>query len=116
MSAPTSATETGRERLLICDVGPRDGLQNERVRVDTETKIAFARGLLDAGLPALELGSFVSPRAVPQMADSDDVFRALTDPEAARGPESAPMLTGLVLNERGYDRALAAFRVPAAAE
>ena len=57
------------ERVTIYEVGPRDGLQNVGDAIPTEAKIAFVDGLSAAGLPAIEVTSFVSPRAVPQLAD-----------------------------------------------
>ncbi len=90
------------EILTICEVGLRDGLQNEAARLTAAEKSGLAAGLARAGLRAFELGSFVNPQAVPAMADSDAVF-ALTLP---RQPEARWI--ALVLNERGYDRAVAA--------
>jgi isopropylmalate/homocitrate/citramalate synthase len=89
------------KRVTICEVGPRDGLQNEPTPIAAEDKIRFCDMLSDAGVPILEATSFVSPKAVPQMADADEVFR---------GIRKDPGRTYLVLcpNERGLDRALAA--------
>jgi hydroxymethylglutaryl-CoA lyase len=86
-------------RVTLCEVGPRDGLQNESVPISTDDKIRFCDLLSDAGVPILEATSFVSPKAVPQMADADDVFRRI---------RKDPGRTYLVLvpNERGLDRAL----------
>jgi hydroxymethylglutaryl-CoA lyase len=86
-------------RVTLCEVGPRDGLQNEPVPIAAEDKIRFCDLLSDAGVPILEATSFVSPKAVPQMADADDVFRRI---------RKDPGRTYLVLvpNERGLDRAL----------
>ena len=63
----------------IVEVGPRDGLQNEKVAVDVTTKVALINQLADAGLSYIEAGSFVSPKWVPQMAGSDEVFAQLPD-------------------------------------
>ena len=60
--------------IRITEVGPRDGLQNEPGIVSTETKIAFVNALSQCGVAEIEVGSFVSPRAIPQLADSDEVF------------------------------------------
>lgn len=89
------------KRVTICEVGPRDGLQNEPTPIAAADKIRFCDMLSDAGVPILEATSFVSPKAVPQMADADEVFR---------GIRKDPGRTYLVLcpNERGLDRALAA--------
>ena len=64
-------------RVKIVEVGPRDGLQNETVSLSVEDRVAFCRALIDAGLPVVEPGAFVSPKRVPQMAGSEDVFKAL---------------------------------------
>lgn len=87
-------------RVRVVEVGPRDGLQNERVTLPAGTKAAFIRRLAAAGLAAIESGAFVRPDRVPQMADTDEVFRALAD---VRGP----VLSALVPNRRGLLRALA---------
>jgi hydroxymethylglutaryl-CoA lyase len=89
------------KRVTICEVGPRDGLQNEATPVATEDKIRFCDLLSDAGVPILEATSFVSPKAVPQMADGGEVFRRI---------RKDPGRTYLVLvpNERGLDRAIEA--------
>ena len=60
--------------VRIVEVGPRDGLQNEKVAVDVATKVALINQLTEAGLSYIEAGSFVSPKWVPQMAGSDQVF------------------------------------------
>ena len=62
------------ERVRIVEVGPRDGLQNESVAVSVETRIAFIEKLIAAGLTSIEAGSFVSPKWVPQMADTASVL------------------------------------------
>lgn len=90
--------------LRVYEVGPRDGLQNESVLVSTKNKIHLIDGLIDAGLRAIELTSFVNPRAVPQMADADEVMTSTVNNHKTNPSQ----FTGLVFNERGYDRALAA--------
>jgi hydroxymethylglutaryl-CoA lyase len=87
-------------RVRVVEVGPRDGLQNERVTLPAGAKAEFVRRLAAAGLAAIEAGAFVRPDRVPQMADTDEVFRALAD---VRGP----VLSALVPNRRGLLRALA---------
>lgn len=88
--------------LTICDVSLRDGLQNEKTPISTESKLALLDDLVAAGLTTLELTSFVSPKAVPQMADADAVIGAAASRyTAVRG-------VGLIFNEKGYERALAA--------
>jgi hydroxymethylglutaryl-CoA lyase len=85
----------------IHEVGPRDGLQNEKTAVITADKVALVNGLAAAGLKSIEFGSFVSPKWVPQMATSDEVGAQIV-----RIPGVS--YQGLVLNEKGYERALAA--------
>lgn len=85
----------------IVEVGPRDGLQNEPVDVPVEVRAELVRRLAAAGLSRIEAGAFVSPRAVPQMGGSDELFWLLADLEGVR-------LSALVPNTRGLERALAA--------
>lgn len=86
--------------LRIVEVGPRDGLQNESRFIPTEAKIAYIEALSDTGLKEIESGAFVSPKSIPQLADSDEVFRRLR-----RRP--GVVYSALVPNERGLERALA---------
>jgi len=88
--------------ILIHEVGPRDGLQVESRVVPTDVKEAWIRGLMAAGLDLVQVGSFVHPVKVPQMADTDELFRLLS---GAPGPRA--VLSGLVLNEKGLERGLA---------
>lgn len=90
----------GRD-VLIVDVAPRDGLQNDPADLEVDDKVELARRLLAAGVYRVEVGSFVSPKWVPKMADTDQVVRRL-------GPAERARCTCLIPNERGYDRALAA--------
>lgn len=83
------------------EVGPRDGLQNERVRIPTASKVRFVQALAEAGLRRIEVSSFVHPMAIPQLADAEQVFAALAALEGCR-------LSALVPNDRGLERALAA--------
>jgi hydroxymethylglutaryl-CoA lyase len=94
----------------IVEVGPRDGLQNEDRVLPTETKAEFVRRALAAGIRRVEAASFVNPRLVPQMADAEAVMGAVTAPGfLPDGVERGDVrFIGLVLNERGLDRALAA--------
>ncbi|GIW54105.1 MAG: hydroxymethylglutaryl-CoA lyase [Nitrospiraceae bacterium] len=86
--------------VRIIEVGPRDGLQNEPGSVPTADKIAFIDALSRTGVVEIEVGSFVSPAAVPQLADTDEVFRKI---------ERVPgvIYSALVPNERGLERARA---------
>ena len=88
--------------VLIHEVGPRDGLQVESRVVATDQKEAWLRGLLASGVDLVQVGSFVHPGKVPQMADTDELFRRL-----AGAPGKRALLSGLVLNERGLERAMA---------
>jgi isopropylmalate/homocitrate/citramalate synthase len=97
-------SETSRnpkQRVTVVEVGPRDGLQNEPAVVPTDRKVAFVEALAAAGLPVVEATSFVSPKAVPQLADADELMRAVRRRPGVRYPVLVP-------NERGLDRALAA--------
>ena len=89
------------ERVRIVEVGPRDGLQNEQGRVRAEDKVALVDALVAAGLEHVEVGSFVSPRWVPQMADSAAVFAAI-----ARAP--GVTYAALTPNLQGFEAAIAA--------
>src|SRR3954471_8542214 len=87
------------DQVRIVEVGPRDGLQNEKTPVSVDDRIAFVKALVAAGLHTVEVGSFVSPKAVPKMQGSDQVFLGVRD------------LPGefhvLVPNEKGYQGAKA---------
>jgi hydroxymethylglutaryl-CoA lyase len=89
-------------RIVIHEVGPRDGLQMEKQVVPLETKEDWIRRVMAAGVDIVQVGSFVHPEKVPQMADTDELFRRLTT-----GKTSATVLSGLVLNEKGLERGLA---------
>ncbi len=88
----------------VYEVGPRDGLQNEANPISTERKNRLVDGLVDAGLQHIELTSFVHPKAVPQMADADEVMSRAVEMYG----RSPTQFIGLVFNQRGYDRAIAA--------
>jgi hydroxymethylglutaryl-CoA lyase len=90
------------QRILIHEVGPRDGLQAEKVIVPLGEKIRWIDGLCAAGVDIIQLGSFVHPDRVPQMADTDALFRHF----ASNKPVHVT-LSGLVLNEKGLERGLA---------
>jgi hydroxymethylglutaryl-CoA lyase len=89
--------------VLVHEVGLRDGLQMENQVVPTEQKIVWASALLGSGVDVLQLGSFVHPGKVPQMADADQLFAHFSAP--GRKPDNV-VLSGLVLNERGLERGL----------
>jgi hydroxymethylglutaryl-CoA lyase len=86
------------ERVRIIEMGPRDGLQNEKTPVRVEARIAFIKALVAAGLHTVEIGAFVSPKAVPQMANSDQVLRGV-------GEVADAEFHVLVPNEKGYEAA-----------
>jgi len=92
------------EKIIIHEVGLRDGLQVEKSAVPLEEKARWIEGLSVSGIDILQLGSFVNPEKVPQMADTDALFRHFTQ----RGsiPDEV-ILSGLVLNEKGLERGLA---------
>lgn len=87
--------------VRIIEMGPRDGLQNEKIPVSVEARIAFIEALVAAGLHTVEVGAFVSPKAIPQMASSDAVLRGVSHIKGAE-------FHVLVPNEKGYDAARAA--------
>jgi len=88
-------------KILVYEVGPRDGLQNEAAQISTQDKIAFVDRLSRAGLPVVEATAFVSPKWVPQMADASEVMAGITRLPGTR-------YAALVPNLRGLDRAVAA--------
>ena len=88
-------------RVRIVDVAPRDGLQNEKAAVPTDVKVGLIDRLTDAGLPAIEATSFVSPKWVPQMADNAQVMAAIRRKPGVRYPVLTP-------NLKGFEAALAA--------
>jgi len=87
------------KKITLCEVGLRDGLQNEKVLLSTEEKIRTVNELIDAGFKVIEVGSFMHPKAVPQMADTDEVFRAV-------GQVPGVELRALIPNLRGVQRAI----------
>jgi len=78
------------ERVTVVEVGPRDGLQNEAKPVSVADRVAFCEALLEAGLPVVEIGAFVSPKWVPQMAGTEEVFRRTRKRPGARTPVLVP--------------------------
>lgn len=88
--------------IIIHEVGMRDGLQMESASVPTETKLEWIRNLVSSGLDIIQLGSFVNPQKVPQMQDTDELFRILK----SELPKTKTKFSGLVLNEKGFERGL----------
>src|SRR5918999_1699640 len=88
-------------QVQIVDVGPRDGLQNEEKILPPETRAELCGRLAAAGVPRIEAASFVNPKKVPQMAGAEEVMAAID-----RRPGTS--YAGLVLNQRGYERAVEA--------
>jgi hydroxymethylglutaryl-CoA lyase len=88
-------------RVTVVEVGPRDGLQNEKATIAPADKIAFVNQLTDAGHAVIEVSAFVSPKWVPQMADAAEVFAGITRHSGVR-------YTALVPNRAGLERAIAA--------
>jgi hydroxymethylglutaryl-CoA lyase len=84
------------DQVRIVEVGPRDGLQNEKTPVGVADRIAFIEALLGAGLPTVEVGAFVSPKAIPQMVNSDSVLRGISH-------HADSEFHVLVPNEKGYE-------------
>ncbi|HEX8151609.1 MAG TPA: hydroxymethylglutaryl-CoA lyase [Thermoanaerobaculia bacterium] len=89
------------DSVTIVEVGPRDGLQNEKVTIPTQAKIDYITALSDAGLRVIEAGAFVSPKWVPQMADTAEVYRNIPKDPGVDYPVLVP-------NMRGLERAIEA--------
>src|SRR5579863_3518812 len=89
------------EQVRIVEVGPRDGLQNEKTSVSVDARISFIKALVEAGLRTVEVGALVSPKAIPQMTGSDQVLRGVSH-------ISGGEFHVLVPNEKGYEAARAA--------
>jgi len=89
------------DRVTICEVGPRDGLQNESAIVPVEVKVEFIDRLATAGHTVIEATSFVHPKWIPQLADAEELMRRLVRLDGVRYPVLVP-------NERGLARAIEA--------
>src|SRR6186997_2725431 len=89
------------DSVKLVEVGPRDGLQNEKVTIPTQAKIDYITALGDAGLRVIEAGAFVSPKWVPQMADTAEVYAEIPKDPGVDYPVLVP-------NMRGLERAIAA--------
>jgi hydroxymethylglutaryl-CoA lyase len=90
------------ENIILHEVGPRDGLQVEKTSVPLDEKIRWIDGIIQSGIDIIQLGSFVNPEKVPQMADTDKLFAHYTSAD-----KKGAVLSGLVLNEKGLERGLA---------
>lgn len=101
----TAATD----RVRIYEVGPRDGLQNEASPIPTEAKLRYIHLLSEAGLREIETTSFVSPKAIPQLSDADEVLRGLDRRPGVRYPVLVPNMRGLERAEAAAAGALAVF-------
>jgi isopropylmalate/homocitrate/citramalate synthase len=97
------------ETVRIYEVGPRDGLQNEAVAIPTETKARFIDLLAAAGLREIEATSFVAARAIPQLADADELMRGLSRASGVRYPVLVPNMRGMDRAETAGADALAVF-------
>jgi len=101
MTGPITGLDAVRNaKVTVVEVGPRDGLQNEAARIETADKVEFVNLLSAAGLPVIEVSSFVSPKWVPNLADAQEVFARI---ECRPGTS----YTALVPNREGLDRAIA---------
>ena len=82
------------EHVTVYEVGPRDGLQNEAETLPVEVRVEFVDRLTEAGLPAIEVGSFVSPKAIPQLADTEELYRRIHRASGVRYPALVPNRPG----------------------
>jgi hydroxymethylglutaryl-CoA lyase len=98
MTAETDLVPRWPTRVTVCEVGPRDGLQNERIVLDVGQKVELIDRITDAGAKIIEIGSFVNPKAVPTMADTDEVARRIKRREGVE-------YRVLIFNLRGLERA-----------
>lgn len=105
----SQATGGSQAEVTIVEVGPRDGLQNETGLVPSQAKIAFVEALAAAGLPVVEVTSFVSPRAVPQLADADEVVVGIRRRPGVRYPVLVPNMRGMERAEAAGVDAMAVF-------
>ena len=87
------------EKVSICEVGLRDGLQNEKVIPTTDDKLELLKACIDAGYRVIEVGSFMHPKKVPQMADTDELIKRIGNVEGVE-------LRALIPNVRGVQRAI----------
>ena len=85
--------------ITVCEVGLRDGLQNEKTILTTDQKLELVQAVTDSGMPVIELGSFMNPKAVPQMANTDELFH--------KKPQTNIEFRALIANIKGVERAIA---------
>jgi len=104
MAADTGARHEAMATIILHEVGLRDGLQIEEQTVPTDRKLQWIERLAESGLDMIQVGSFVNPLKMPQMADTDELFRRLAVPGRTR---PGVVYTGLVLNEKGLEPGLA---------
>ena len=97
------------ERVTVFEVGPRDGLQNEASSLSVDQRVDFCDALTDAGLPAVEVGAFVSPKWVPQMAGTEDVLLRVAKRPGVRLPVLVPNRMGFDLARKAGAREIAIF-------
>jgi hydroxymethylglutaryl-CoA lyase len=97
------------DHVRIYEVGPRDGLQNEAVAIPLEVKLGYVERLIAAGLLEIEVTSFVSPRAIPQLADADELLPRLPGVDGARYVALVPNARGMARAEAAGARAMAVF-------
>jgi len=95
--------------VTVVEVGPRDGLQNEAITVPVEDRVAFGNGLVEAGLRVVEVGAFVSPKWVPQMAGSDEVLKRVRRRPGVRLPVLVPNRKGFLAARDAGAREIAVF-------
>jgi isopropylmalate/homocitrate/citramalate synthase len=108
-SAPTPPRPGPADRVRIYEVGPRDGLQNEARPIALATKLRYLELLADAGLREIEATSFVAPRAIPQLADADELMALLPRRAGVRYPVLVPNVRGLARAEAAGVDAIAVF-------
>jgi len=97
------------EFVTVCEMGARDGLQNEHALIATSDKVRYIDLLTESGLPLIEVTSFVSPKAIPQLADAEDVFARIRKRPGVRYPVLTPNLKGLERAKRAGADAIAVF-------
>lgn len=93
-----------KKKIIIHEVGPRDGLQVESETVPTEQKIKWIKKLAESGIDIIQLGSFVNPKRLPQMADTDELFKYFSGGDRKN---DKVIFSGLVLNKKGLERGMA---------